>query len=168
MKSAAMALGSAPRTAAGPWEKLARWAAAALWFAFILFLSQDSFASARTEAWLARFLAWWGIYDETLVERLNFIVRKSAHFVEYAIFGALLYQAWERTWPARRALAAAVFLAALGAGCDEIGQSQHAWRTGAVRDVALDAFGGAVGALAVARGWLMRLCARAAAARVRG
>jgi len=145
--------GAGMKNTAGWLEKTLRWTAVGLWFAFILSLSKESFASAHTEGWLAQLLASWGLNIGPFVGLLNLIVRKCAHFVEYAILGVLLYRAWERTWPAGSPLAAALILAALGAGCDEIGQAQIATRTGAVKDVLLDSVGGTFGAFAAARGW---------------
>jgi len=140
------------RESAGTLEKTLRWAAAGVWFAFILSLSQEPFASTHTEGWLSQFFASWGVDIGPLVGLLNLIVRKCAHFVEYAILGVLLFRAGDRTWPAGNALAAALVRAALGAGCDEIGQTQIAMRTGALKDVLLDSAGGSFGAIAAARG----------------
>jgi len=130
---------------AGTGEKLARWAAAALWFAFILSLSQEPFASSHTEGWLTQFFASLGIDVGPVAGILNLIVRKCAHFVEYAVFGGLLYRAAQRTWPGGSAGAVALLLAVLGAACDELGQTQVVGRTPAFKDVVLDSCGGAGG-----------------------
>ena len=73
---------------ARPSEKLARWAAAALWFAVILSLSQEPFGSSHTEGWLTQFFASWGIDVGQFAGILNLIVRKCAHFVECSRTGA--------------------------------------------------------------------------------
>lgn len=141
------------RGPASRWEKAARWAAAALWFGIILSLSQESFASTRTEGWLGQFLAGWGLELGPLLGLANLIVRKCAHFVEYATLGVLVHRAWQRTWPASDALAAAISIVILAAGLDELGQTRLLVRTGAAKDVVLDACGGAVGAYLASRLW---------------
>jgi VanZ family protein len=84
------------------------------------------------------------------IEAGNFIVRKSAHFVEYALLGMLVLRALRATWRQRgpRVLAAAVAGAAMCASLDEL--RQHfltATRTGAPHDVVLDIVGALAGAI---------------------
>ena len=70
----------------------------------------------------------------------DLVLRKLAHAAEYAILGALLLRALGREWPAF-----AVGLAY--AASDELHQHFVAGRVGALRDVAIDAVGLALGIL---------------------
>ena len=68
------------------------------------------------------------------------ILRKTAHFTEFAVLGALLYRAFGREVPA---LAAGIAYAAT----DEVHQHFVSGRVGSVVDVAIDALGVATGML---------------------
>ena len=70
----------------------------------------------------------------------DLLLRKLAHLVEFAILGALL----ARALPALHALVAGVLYAAF----DELHQHFVPGRTGALRDVAIDAVGVMLGILA--------------------
>lgn len=71
----------------------------------------------------------------------DLILRKLAHVGEYALLSALLLRALARPWPA---LAIAVTYAA----SDELHQHFVRGRTGAPRDVAIDAAGALIGLIA--------------------
>ena len=81
----------------------------------------------------------------------DFALRKLAHVAEYAVLGALLVRALDRSAPA---LALGVAYAAT----DELHQHFVRGRSGTVVDVAVDALGVAAGILAYrsARGWRAR------------
>ena len=86
----------------------------------------------------------------------DLILRKLAHAAEYALLAALLLRALARPWLA--------FLFALAyAASDELHQHFVRGRTGAPRDVAIDAAGGLIGLAAVSYG--RHLVAKRAAAR---
>ncbi|HEX5582385.1 VanZ family protein [Gaiella sp.] len=78
----------------------------------------------------------------------DLVLRKLAHFTEYAILGALLARATRRSW-------VALVLAALYAASDEVHQTFVEGRHGAVRDVAIDTVGALVGVFAWTR-WRRR------------
>lgn len=118
---------------------------------------------------MSQLLAAWGLDLGPLVGWLNLIVRKCAHLVEYAVFGALVFRAAQRTWPARDAFPTAIVLVVLTAAVDESAQARLVSRTGALKDVLIDALGGGVGAWVTARGRLSAPLRRAwASARLRG
>jgi VanZ family protein len=83
------------------------------------------------------------------IDQVHFVVRKTAHFVEYSILGLLLWRlvrldpAWEscRSWQYWTAL----LLAALYAASDEYHQKFVPGRNAAVSDVLLDTCGAGVG-----------------------
>jgi VanZ family protein len=85
-----------------------------------------------------------------VIKVANLIVRKCAHFVEYAILGLLTWRALRASWPQRRRrqlLLAAMAIAAAWAGVDELRQYiTTAARGGKAQDVVLDAAGALAGA----------------------
>lgn len=88
---------------------LRAWWPALVWAAVIFTFSTDSFSSDHTSRIIEPLLRWLypAISDDTL-ELVHHLVRKSAHFVEYFIFGLLLYRgvcamrgakrAWHWSW----------------------------------------------------------------------
>ena len=126
---------------------MARWLPVVVWAALISYLSTDSFAGGRTLA-ILRFLLEWivpGVTEETVV-LLHAGVRKLAHLTEYAVLGVLALRAFEGPpRPRAQSVLWAVALCAAFAALDELHQTLVPTRTGAVSDVAIDAFGGALG-----------------------
>ena len=129
------------------------WAPVLVWMAFIFSLSGGRFSDQHTEAWLSRIIGPLGISPD-VIKVGNLIVRKCAHFVEYAILGVLTLRALRTTWPQRRdgrLLLIAVALAASWATLDEL--HQHAGTTsrdGRPKDIVLDAAGALAGGAAAA------------------
>ena len=84
----------------------------------------------------------WGLWD--------FLLRKTAHMVEFGVLTLLVLRAVGRTWPAvrrDRALAAAALSALLYAVSDEVHQAYVPGRGPSAADVAVDGVGiaGAIG-----------------------
>jgi VanZ family protein len=131
---------------------VAAWALVAVWMAVIFLLSSDQFSEANTAAWIAA-IPLIGAFrpSPAHIEAGNLIVRKCAHFVEYAILSMLTFRALRALRPrlgARRLLVLAVLIAAAYASLDEL----HQWlwtqtRTGSVMDVLLDSVGALAGAV---------------------
>jgi VanZ family protein len=124
------------------------WLPPMLWTAIILMASTDLFSSAHTgsvlEHILVRLLGH-PIAPATL-NTMNFLMRKSAHLMEYGILGALAFRALRgdrKSWSARWAIGAIV-LATCIASIDEIHQTFVPSRTGTWHDVVLDAAGATV------------------------
>lgn len=146
---------------------VAAWGPVAVWVALIFSLSSDRFSDANTATWLAAvpLVGRFGI-PPAVIEAANVIVRKSAHFVEYAVLSMLSFRALRATWGQRRGrelLAWAVTLAAVCASVDEL--HQHFWtrhRTGTTKDIVLDAVGATAGAIAGATYLYRRVGRRAA------
>ncbi|MGH7621589.1 MAG: VanZ family protein [Gemmatimonadaceae bacterium] len=145
----------------GVWQLVAAWLPVVLWVGLITWLSSDRFSDQQTAAWLTRTsaLASLGL-PPAAVAVANLILRKTAHLVEYAVLGLLIYRAlasvglrlpWARVrW--------AVALAASCAMFDEVHQTLMATRTGTPKDVVIDTLGACLGALLAAtivygRGW---------------
>ena len=115
---------------------------AALWLCFIWgqsFLSADL---SRAES--GRVLA---LLQRILPGLTAHMVRKAAHFTEYAVLGALLFGAFpQRT---RAALTGVLFASLLAAVTDETIQLYSAGRSVQITDVWLDFAGAALGYLAM-------------------
>lgn len=133
------------------------WGPVIVWAAVILVFSSSDFSSAQTQSWFASILAllFPGIEPGSL-QTMHAILRKAAHVIEYAIFGALGCRAVRGSSPAAtpsRSFFGAVALAVLLAAVDETHQMLLFERTGSVRDVAIDLAGAVIGGIATAR-WL--------------
>jgi VanZ family protein len=101
-------------------------------------------------------------------EGLHFLLRKSAHASEYAIFAALIYHSLEvrrpRGWRVKPALWA-VLAAGLYALTDEYHQSFVPGRTASLIDCGIDTGGAALGVLLVyADAWFLHAAANRPAA----
>ena len=81
-----------------------------------------------------------------LAESLQTLVRKSAHFIEYAVLGFLLAGSADSFGTKRRLLWAA-FLSTLYAASDEAHQLFVPGRSGQISDVMLDSAGAVLGAV---------------------
>jgi VanZ family protein len=87
------------------------------------------------------------------IERLHFVVRKTAHFVEYAVLGALAWRVVHfdpafGSFSPRRQHGFALLLCLFYASTDEFHQSFVPSREAAVRDVLLDTCGSGFGLVA--------------------
>ncbi|MBI2103782.1 VanZ family protein [Candidatus Woesebacteria bacterium] len=72
----------------------------------------------------------------------DFIIKKTAHVIEYAIFAALLYRAFKESGVRRRnAGLYAILLAVIYAGTDEFHQSFTPGREPTLRDIFFDTIG---------------------------
>lgn len=147
-------------------RSLARWAVAfACWVAFVwgrsLVQGPDSaLESGRFVALLRPLFELVGVGD---VDLMSFVVRKCAHFSEYAVLGAIAHGLFSRlvAWRRVPAWAGALAVAAVPVA-DECIQLFVPGRSGTVRDVLIDLAGAAAGAL------LARAVARARARGPRG
>ena len=111
-----------------------------VWLAFISFASSDSFNAANTSRIIGPLVLW--LFPNTSPETLatiHFIIRKLAHFTEYAILGVLAARAF-RTSP-RWFLISAVLIIVY-ALLDEYHQSFVPSRTASVFDSFIDMAGG--------------------------
>jgi VanZ family protein len=120
------------------------WVPVVAWMAVIFSLSSDRFSDVHSAAWLSAIFGALGI-PPAVVGVGNLIVRKSAHFVEYAALSLLTFRAARLTWPRQRGWQplAIVLVVAIGcAGLDELRQYVLTeTRTGTLRDVMVDSIG---------------------------
>ena len=118
------------------------WLPAIAWMAMVFGASTDTFSAKNTGAILHAMLVWiFGQINAASFGLLHFLVRKSAHFTEYAILSALWFRALRvhltSLWRVRWALIGLIISLSV-AILDEVHQSFVPSRTSDVRDVLLD------------------------------
>lgn len=136
--------------AAGPrgWgSRLWRYGPLVFWMGFIFFASTGNFSAPNTSRIIGPLLKWLfpAITAEEL-ERVHFLIRKTAHFSEYALFALLAARAFSTSsqdFFRRRWALSAFALVAIYALLDEYHQSFVSTRTGTIYDSLLDMSGGA-------------------------
>lgn len=108
-------------------------------------MTSTQFCLAAARLLFRDFTNWSADAQENAVEGLSFIVRKTAHFSEYALMGFLWY-IWlkNKRWNVLISLGATVIYAMT----DEFHQLFVPGRSGELRDVLVDSAGGAAGILA--------------------
>jgi len=134
---------------------LSRYAPLILWLSFISFASSNSFSASNTSRYIGPLVFW--LFPDTSQETLNtihFVVRKLAHFSEYALLGLLAARAF-RTSPnpsIRRywfwISAALIVIYAL---LDEYHQSFVPTRTASFVDSLIDISGGLTALIILSR-----------------
>ena len=138
-------------------RRLWRYGPVVAWACFVLFASSPSFSASNTSRIIRPLLLWlFPEISEPSLAYAHFLVRKAAHFSEYALLALLAARAFRTShreklrrlwWLAAFALVACVALV------DEYHQSFLPSRTGTIYDSLLDMAGGAT-ALACAALWL--------------
>jgi VanZ family protein len=127
------------------------WLPLLLWMSVIFSASTGLGSPAHTSRFVRPFLLWLDPHmSEDTINLVHHCIRKTAHAVEYAILGFLIW----RVVHSSRALAAhspawhfrfALLLAALYAATDETHQIFVPSREAAIRDVLLDTCGAGLG-----------------------
>jgi VanZ family protein len=159
MKRSPETSGEGTRDAQGPtWRgRVWRYGPVLAWACFVLFASSSNFSASNTSRIIRPLLLWlFPDISESALAQVHFLVRKAAHFTEYALLALLAARAFRtssRAALARRWLLASFALVASVALVDEYHQSFVPTRTGTVYDSLLDMAGGAA-ALACASLWL--------------
>jgi VanZ family protein len=128
-------------------NQLKRWIAVFGWAALISLASTDSFSEAHTSKIVLPLLHFLLPHAQlAMLEGLHSLLRKSAHFAEYFIFGVLLFRAVRgehREWMLRWALIA-IAIAAGYSALDEFHQSFVPSRTALPWDSLLDTSAAAI------------------------
>jgi VanZ family protein len=144
------------------------WLPPVLWMGLIVWLSTDTFSARHTSAAFAPLLhRLWPGATPAEIRWINFVIRKTAHVVVYAVLAALWYRAFRQgaRLPAMQAALAALAIAVAAGTVDEVHQAFVPSRTSSVRDVGFDSIGGALAlagaALAERLGRLVGLARRA-------
>jgi VanZ family protein len=150
--------GDMAETAAGArWRSRAwRYGPVAAALAFIFYASTGAMAASNTSRIIGPLVRWlFPDIGEASLVAVHMVVRKCAHFTEYAALALLAARAFlgsSQDFLRRRWLVAAFALVACVALADEFNQSFYDSRTGTIRDSLLDCAGGAT-ALVVLRLW---------------
>lgn len=124
-----------------------------IWMAFIYLQSALSAELSSMESgWLADLVSRLFLTDR---ETASFIVRKTAHFLEYTILGALLSLTFRELFTEKKRRVFPAFLIGLGIGilyaaADEFHQTFVSGRSGELRDVLIDMGGVLTGTLLTA------------------
>jgi VanZ family protein len=132
------------------------WLPVLLWMAAIFAASSDSKSFEHSSRIIAPLLHWlFPQMSEDTVHLIVFIVRKCAHFAEYAVLALLLWRALRkpvkndlRPWNWREA-GLVLTIVLLYASSDEFHQIFVATRTPRIHDVVIDTLGGAAALLAL-------------------
>lgn len=134
------------------------WGPAVVWFGVMTFLSTDSFSAQNTSQVVYQIFRAIGI-PYVHWEFYHFLVRKSAHIMEFAVFSGLMFHAFRGTTlpELRRAWAPqwawwAWGVCVLAGAANEIQQIFVPSRTPALHDVVIDSAGAALAQLLI---WLV-------------
>lgn len=134
------------------WRRITlAWLLVLSWAGMIWQFGSDAYSLDRTSRFLQPLIDWFltGI-DLATRYRIHAWIRKSAHFIEYAILALLAFRAALLSAERHRigtAFWVALFFVATLAAADEFRQSLSAARTGSPYDVLIDVSGGLVGLL---------------------
>jgi VanZ family protein len=130
-----------------------------IWMGVIFFFSTKTWGGAQTQSWLDRLLTLYvppvrELLTPSLLGELNHIIRKLAHFTEYAILTTLGYWGCLKGLGRSPQIALRITLLAsiLFAISDEFHQRFVPGRTSLVTDVFVDCFGATVAAF-ILRQW---------------
>jgi len=130
------------------------WLPLILWMAVIFSASTRLGAPANTSYFFRPLMHWlFPHMPEEKVERIHFFVRKTAHFVEYAVLGVLAWRVVQldpafSLYSFRKKCWFTLLFCMLYASSDEFHQSFVPTRQPAVPDVLLDTCGAGFGLLA--------------------
>lgn len=128
-----------------------------IWISIIFFMSSDINSNKKTEEISKKIEAKLNISDKPNVsgksssksnmDKINYILRKSGHFIEYLVFGVLLYFAFcAYSFKFNQSFIYILFIVLLVANLDEFYQS-FVGRTSMVADSLIDLCGGTSGAI---------------------
>ena len=142
---------------AGLWRgRLGRYGPVVACVAFILYASTGALAASNTSRIIGPVVRWlFPDISEASLLAVHMVVRKCAHFAEYAALALLAARAFltsSREFLLRRWMMSAFVLVACVALLDEYNQSLNAARTGTIWDCVIDFAGGATALAALA--WL--------------
>ncbi len=136
------------------WRRISfAWLLVLVWAGIIWQFGSDAYSLDRTSRLLQPLIDWLlaGVELTTRL-KIHAWIRKSAHFIEYAILALLAFRAALLSAERHRigtAFWVALFFVATLAAADEFRQSLSAARTGSPYDVLIDVAGGLIGLLGV-------------------
>ena len=118
------------------------------------YFSTDTFSGDNTRGLIEKFFDWLlpDASPQTVIT-INFLIRKSAHFIEYAMLAGLLFRAIRSDSPVRWKIGWAIYslaVVACWALLDEYHQSLTQTRGGSIYDSLLDTSGGLFALIVIA------------------
>jgi len=121
------------------------WLPVAMVIGIMYYFSTDDFSADNSRSMIERIYLWFSPRaNNHALANLNYLVRKSAHFSEYALLGVLLYRAYRMDNNARWRFKWALFAfgsAVVWALVDEFHQTFTRTRSGSIWDALLDSTG---------------------------
>jgi VanZ family protein len=127
-------------------QRVWRYGPLLIWMLFISFASTAEFSSINTSRFFGPLLLWlFPGLGESQLAAIHFLMRKAAHFTEYAILALLARRAFVTSANAlirRRWFELGLLLVAFYALLDEFHQSFVPSRTASIYDSAIDVAGG--------------------------
>lgn len=121
------------------------WGPVAAVLGLMYYFSTDVFSADNTRSAIEKIFLWFVPHaSHHALAVLNYTVRKSAHFIEYAVLGAFLYRAFRADAPVRWRIKWALYsllTAGTWALLDELHQTLTRTRGGSVWDSLLDSSG---------------------------
>ena len=124
------------------------WLPTLVWLVVLAWFSTDAFSAEHTGGFLFKLIhAVYGNISLEELQRINFVVRKLAHFFSYGFLSCVAFFSWRATlqnakpWLLRWSGLALLMSLAAGSG-DEIHQTFVASRTPSPHDVMIDVAGG--------------------------
>lgn len=121
------------------------WFPVAMMFGVMYYFSTDVFSADNTRSVLEKIFFWFSPNaSKHALQTFHYLVRKAAHFTEYAILGGLLFRAFRAGDPLRWRFKWALYsflFAASWALLDELHQSFTQKRGGSIWDSLLDSSG---------------------------
>jgi VanZ family protein len=132
-------------------KRLIRWGFVLIWMIVIfMFSAQNGETSSSNNRLVADLLNFIGIdLDKILGPLSSFIIRKSAHFIEYLVLYLAVYNALKLDITYKKSLITSLVLVFVYACSDEFHQGFVPGRGPSFRDVLVDTGGGALGMLLV-------------------
>ena len=132
------------------------WILLVIWMIFIFYMSdQPADISNSQSGFVIKLLQSIGIDSSgNNIDLLTTIVRKGAHFSEYAILGLLSYNVMKNYFTKKRARIVAVLIVFFYACSDEFHQLFVSGRAGKITDVIIDTSGGIFSVLVI---WMINL-----------
>ena len=123
--------------------RLVRYAPIILWIGVIFYLSSDNGSLTETSRFIGPLLHFlFPTAPEESIQAYHAVIRKSAHFFEYAVLALLVFRAMVlANIDGGLRFVAPIAVAAVVATLDELNQSFEVTRSGSPWDVALDISG---------------------------
>lgn len=137
-----------------PLRLIRYWVPVVAMLGLMYYFSTDVFSADNTRSVIDKIFLWFVPHaSKHAMATLNYVVRKSAHFIEYAVLGAFLFRAFRADDPTRWRLKWA-FYSFLTAGAwallDEFHQTLTRTRGGSIWDSLLDSTGALIAVLCIA------------------